>query len=92
MSVDHVQIWQQCLARIKEHVNPQSFTTWFEPIRPLRLEGAVLTIQVPNKFFYEWLEEHYVVILKEAIQVEIDSDLAKEVISTFVDNILKPIK
>ncbi len=78
MSVDHVQIWQQCLARIKEHVNPQSFSTWFEPIRPLRLEGAVLTIQVPNKFFYEWLEEHYVVILKNAIQVEIGSDAQLE--------------
>lgn len=78
MSVDHVQIWQQCLARIKEHVNPQSFKTWFEPIRPLRLEGSVLTIQVPNKFFYEWLEEHYVVILKEAIQVEIGSDAQLE--------------
>ncbi|MGH1334578.1 MAG: chromosomal replication initiator protein DnaA [Aureispira sp.] len=78
MSVDHVQIWQQCLARIKEHVNPQSFATWFEPIRPLRLEGSVLTIQVPNKFFYEWLEEHYVVILKNAIQVEIGSDAQLE--------------
>lgn len=78
MSVDHVQIWQQCLARIKEHVNPQSFKTWFEPIRPLRLEGAVLTIQVPNKFFYEWLEEHYVVILKNAIQIEIGSDAQLE--------------
>jgi chromosomal replication initiator protein len=78
MSVDHVQIWQQCLARIKEHVNPQSFKTWFEPIRPLRLEGSVLTIQVPNKFFYEWLEEHYVVILKNAIQVEIGSEAQLE--------------
>lgn len=78
MSVDHVQIWQQCLARIKEQVNPQSFTTWFEPIRPLRLEGSVLTIQVPNKFFYEWLEEHYVVILKDAIQVEIGTDAQLE--------------
>ena len=78
MSLDHVQIWQQCLARIKEQVNPQSFTTWFEPIRPLRLEGSVLTIQVPNKFFYEWLEEHYVVILKDAIQVEIGTDAQLE--------------
>lgn len=71
---DHVQIWQRCLALIRDHVNPQSFKTWFEPIRPLRLEEAVLTIQVPNKFFYEWLEEHYVDILKAAIQQEIGPD------------------
>ena len=78
MSADHVQVWQNCLAKIKEGVNAQSFSTWFEPIRPLRLDGSVLTIQVPNKFFYEWLEEHYVVILKEAIQVEIGADAQLE--------------
>lgn len=71
VELDHVQIWQRCLTLIYEQVNPQSFKTWFEPIRPLRLEGSALTIQVPNKFFYEWLEEHYVDILKGAIQQEI---------------------
>lgn len=70
----HVQIWQRCLNLIQEEVNPQSFKTWFEPIRPLRLDGSVLTIQVPNKFFYEWLEEHYVNTLKNAIQQEIGPD------------------
>jgi chromosomal replication initiator protein len=78
MSTDHIQIWQKCLAKIQGNVNTQSFKTWFEPIRPLRLEGSVLTIQVPNKFFYEWLEEHYVAILKEAIQVEIGPDAQLE--------------
>jgi len=76
--IDHVQVWQKCLVRIKERVNAQSFKTWFEPIRPLRLEGSILTIQVPNKFFYEWLEEHYVAILKETIQVEIGANAQLE--------------
>jgi chromosomal replication initiator protein len=30
-----------------------------------------LTIQVPNKFFYEWLEEHYVSLLKMTIRKEL---------------------
>lgn len=78
MSANHSQVWQNCLQKIKKNINAQSFTTWFEPIRPLRLEGSVLTIQVPNKFFYEWLEEHYVDILKEAIQVEIGANAQLE--------------
>ncbi len=49
----------------------QSFRTWFEPIRPVRLENNALTIQVPNKFFYEWLEEHYVGLLKTTIRREL---------------------
>ncbi len=30
-----------------------------------------MTIQVPNKFFYEWLEEHYVSLLKMTIRKEL---------------------
>jgi chromosomal replication initiator protein len=52
-------------------VNPQSFKTWFEPIKPVHLDNEVLTIQVPNKFFFEWLEEHYVQLLKKSIRQEL---------------------
>jgi len=64
-------VWDDCLRIIKKNVNPQSFKTWFEPIKPVQLEGDVLTIQVPNKFFFEWLEEHYVQLLKKSIRQEL---------------------
>jgi chromosomal replication initiator protein len=37
----------------------------------VRLENNALTIQVPNKFFFEWLEEHYVTLLKTTIRREL---------------------
>ncbi|MBK8722011.1 MAG: chromosomal replication initiator protein DnaA [Saprospiraceae bacterium] len=64
-------IWENCLKTIKQNVNQQSFKTWFEPIRPVKLQDAALTIQVPNKFFYEWLEEHYINLLKVTIRQEL---------------------
>lgn len=64
-------MWDNCLRTIRRNVNSQSFKTWFEPIRPVRLEQNALTIQVPNKFFYEWLEEHYVALLKMTIRQEL---------------------
>ena len=75
---DHNQVWNNCLEIIKQYVKAQSFKTWFEPIVPLRLEGSVLTIQVPNKFFYEFLEGHYVDILKQSIRTEIGEDARLE--------------
>jgi chromosomal replication initiator protein len=36
----------------------------FEPIKSVELTDNALYIQVPSKFFYEWLEEHYVKYLK----------------------------
>jgi chromosomal replication initiator protein len=55
-------------------VNQQSFKTWFEPIKPVKLNGSILTIQVPSQFFYEWLEEHYIDLLKKTINKELGPD------------------
>ncbi|HMG15171.1 MAG TPA: DnaA N-terminal domain-containing protein, partial [Saprospiraceae bacterium] len=70
MVKDHITVWANCLQTIKTNVSAQSFRTWFEPIKPLRLDNSALTIQVPNKIFYEWLEEHFVNLLKSSIRDE----------------------
>ena len=67
---DSTTVWDNCLRTIKRNVNTQSYRTWFEPIKPVALDGSSLTIQVPNKFFYEWLEENYVSLLKTTIRAE----------------------
>ncbi len=63
-------VWKNCLKIIRDNISPQSFKTWFEPIRAVKLEGKSLTIQVPSQFFYEWLEEHYVGLLQKALKQE----------------------
>ena len=67
MEVDCSTAWNDCLEIIKQNVDEQNFNTWFKPIVPLRSEGDALTIQVPSQFFFEWLEEHYVPVLRKAI-------------------------
>ena len=64
-------VWNNCLAFIQDNIQPQAFKTWFEPIQPIKLEDNALSIQVPSKFFYEWLEEHYVKLLKVALTKEL---------------------
>ncbi|MEM8585665.1 MAG: chromosomal replication initiator protein DnaA [Bacteroidota bacterium] len=67
MRQDHSTIWDNCLQTIRDSVDPQSYRTWFEPIKPVKLSSNELTIQVPHRLFYEWLEEHYVDVLKNSI-------------------------
>ncbi len=71
MTIDHLTVWENCLQAIHKSINAQSYKTWFEPIKPIKLEGSSLTIQVPNNFFYEWLEENYVSLLKKTIRQEL---------------------
>jgi chromosomal replication initiator protein len=78
-------VWDNCLLFIKDNIQPQAYKTWFEPIVAVKLVDKALSIQVPSKFFYEWLEEHYVKILKVALQKEL-GDSAKLVYIIKMEN------
>ena len=67
-------VWNSCLNFIKDNIKPQAYKTWFEPIVPVSLKGDGLTIQVPSKFFYEWLEEHYIKLLRVSLVKELGND------------------
>jgi chromosomal replication initiator protein len=71
MSVTAQSVWNNCLEFIKDNIQPQAYKTWFEPIIAVKLTENALSIQVPSKFFYEWLEEHYVKILKVSLIKEL---------------------
>ncbi len=74
MKNNAVEVWEKCLKIVKDNIHFQSYKTWFAPIKPLKLEENVLTIQVPSQFFYEWLEEHYIDLLKKTITKELGPD------------------
>jgi chromosomal replication initiator protein len=61
-------LWAEILGILKDNVNPQSYKTWFEPIKPLKLTDTTLTIEVPSHFFIEWIEEHYVNLMRKALR------------------------
>jgi len=85
-------VWNRCLSVIKDNVSLQSFKTWFEPIKPIKLSKDILTIQVPSQFFYEWLEEHYIVLLKKTIKKELGPQglLEYSIVMENTDNATKP--
>lgn len=67
-------IWHSCLDSIKERIPEQSFKTWFEPIQAVEFSENELVIEVPNKFFYEWLEDNYITLLRETLHKEIGQE------------------
>lgn len=81
----HNKIWDTCLSFIEGKIPEQSYKTWFKPIIPIKFENSILTIQVPTQFFYEWLEDNYVNILKESIKLTIGPN-GKLEYSVIVDN------
>jgi len=85
MNKTALSVWENCLSFIKDNIQPQAYKTWFEPIKSIKLTDNVLSIQVPSKFFYEWLEEHYVKLLKVALTKELGNS-AKLVYNIKMEN------
>jgi chromosomal replication initiator protein len=60
-----VDLWDQVKERIRSHVNEQSFSTWFSPTKQHRFSEGTLVVSVPSKFFRDWLNENFQVLIRE---------------------------
>mgnify|MGYP006195889405 CR=1 FL=1 len=54
-----VELWEEALRQLKERVGKQSFETWIQPIKIDAMTADSVVLGVPNKFFRDWLTEHY---------------------------------
>lgn len=52
-------MWPLCLDFIKERIGRISFETWFQTTRLTSIAENKATIEVPNRFFADFIEEHY---------------------------------
>ncbi len=67
VNLDANSVWKKCLTIIKENVTLMTYNTWFLPIRPISIEDNTLKVQLPNQFFWEWIDEHFSTIVKKTI-------------------------
>lgn len=69
MNVNPKNLWDSCLQLIKENVTEQQFDTWFRPIvlQSYKPASKTLLVQVPSQFVYEYLEGHYVDLLRKVL-------------------------
>lgn len=64
---DHTTVWKACLLRIKDSVSMMTYNTWFLPIKPVELNDSTLKVQIPSQFFWEWIDEHFNVLITRSI-------------------------
>lgn len=66
-TLDFAAQWGKCLQTIKDNVSEQIFQTWFAPIEPLKYENKTLFISVPSQYYYEFLEERFIDLLRKVL-------------------------
>lgn len=67
MSLEHIALWDKCLAIIKDNVEEVAYEKWFVPIKSFSFENGELVLQVPSHFFQEYIEENYTELLRPVI-------------------------
>ncbi len=51
--------WPKVIDSLRERIGQQNFDIWIKPIRFISVEGENLELEVPNRFFKDWINEHY---------------------------------
>lgn len=61
------KIWNQTLSALQGKVSKQIFETWFQTANLESLKEGKVKIGVPNRFFGDWLKDHYQDVLVETL-------------------------
>ena len=56
----HVSLWGFVLNGLKDVLPDHAVSAWFDPVVPVEIkDGKTLVLEVPSKFFLEWIDSHY---------------------------------
>jgi len=61
------ELWQEALAHLKDQLGRQNYETWIQPIAFVSRDKSCVYLNVPNKFFRDWLTEHYLTRIEEVL-------------------------
>jgi len=62
-------LWSKVMDSLKERAGQQNFDIWIKPISFISMDGEKLDLEVPNRFFKDWINEHYASHIKEAVSL-----------------------
>ena len=61
-------LWNDVSARLREALNDTTFQTWFGEVGGAALEGDTFAVVVPNDFTREWIEGHFLDLIRAAVR------------------------
>src|SRR5436190_12057298 len=65
--MSHNQLWKEASKTLQGMLNPDLFTRWFVPVKPLELKDDTLLLGVANEFSQIWLQDNFLPLVREAV-------------------------
>src|SRR5216684_455654 len=64
-------VWQKAGARIREALGQAGYETWIGPLTLVGLQDRTATIEAPNRFFCDWVNDRYLDLIRQTISAEV---------------------
>src|SRR5579872_2274011 len=64
-------LWERAGDRMRDQLGQVGFETWIGPLNFVGVDGRTATIEAPNRFFKDWVNERYLPLLRQSISAEI---------------------
>lgn len=83
-------LWNQILETLRPQMTEETFELWFKSIKVNTFENSTLTLQVPNKFYSDWLRERYQGKIKNLVNELTGKDISIQyTVSQELEHIIK---
>jgi len=64
-------VWERAADRMRDQLGQVGFETWIGPLNFVGVDGRTATIEAPNRFFKDWVNERYMPLLRQTLSAEV---------------------
>jgi len=64
-------LWERAGDRMRDQLGQVGYETWIGPLNFVGVDGKTATIEAPNRFFKDWVNERYLTLLRQSISAEV---------------------
>jgi chromosomal replication initiator protein len=68
-------LWQRAAGRIRDELGQVGYETWIGPLNFVAHQGSTVTIEAPNRFFRDWINERYLSLMRAALTQEAGEEM-----------------
>src|SRR5208283_5219748 len=68
-------LWQRAADRIRDELGQVGYETWIGPLNFIAHQGSTVTIEAPNRFFRDWINERYLSMMRAALSKEAGEEM-----------------
>jgi len=68
-------LWQRAADRIRDSLGQVGYETWIGPLNFVGMQGRTATIEAPNRFFRDWVNDRYLELLRQSLSAEVGQSI-----------------